>query len=435
MIPRPAITAPPAWSFPIPEVTSLDSGLRLWAYDLPGQCILSCYLVLELPLNAEPVDREGVATVAVRSLDEGTLVHPGPDYVAALDDVGAQFSGQAGLSTTQCFLNLPYDSLEPGLALLAEAVIEPAFAPPDVARVKANRLAEIDQHESRGSFLASTALRRIVLDTGLRASRPSGGTQQGVAAIQTEDVVAFHTRCYQPESGILIIAGDLSEVSPVDAATKAFGAWDPTGSPVPPEPARPGTVSRQLIHRPGAVQADIRFGWYGIDRRDPRWASLQVGLTIMGGSFGSRLNTMLREQRGFTYGVAMTAHPFRSGGVIDISAATRGATASDLIGETLAILQASQPFSAAEVRDSVGYLTMSAPLCFDTAEAVASQATSLAAARLDLDHVSKSLAELNKVTPDSAMEAYRSLIQPDQASIVVVADTSEITGDLLAHGF
>lgn len=426
MIPRPPIAPPPPWAFPLPEITTLEAGLAVWAYDLPGQLILACDLVMELPLDAEPADREGVATIAVRCLDEGTLAHPGQEFALALEDAGAQFSGHIGLSTAQCLLGLPYDSLDAGLALLAEAASAPAYDEADVARIKANRLSEIEQQESRGSYVASSALRRAVLDETLRIARPLGGTQEGVAAIQPADVAAFHARHYRAREATLIIAGDLSGIDAADAAARAFAGWNPDTEPVRPVPAAPGAGGRTLIHRDGAVQADVRFGWYGIDRRDPRWAGLQVALTIMGGSFDSRLNTVLREERGFTYGVSMNAHPFRHGGMIDISTATRTEAAPDLIEETLRILEAAEPFSEAEVAGAIGYLTMSAPLSLDTAEAIASQAATLAAGRLDLDHVTTSLADLARVTPASAMDAYRSLVDPGTASIVVVADRGEL---------
>jgi len=149
----------------------------------------------------------------------------------------------------------------------------------------------------------------------------------------------------------------------------------------------------------------------------------------MGGTFNSRLNAHLREDKGYTYGVGMTAHPYREGGTIHVATSTRTATAPALIEEALVILGAAKPFTEQETRDAIGYLTLSAPLAFDTADAVAAQASTLAAAKLDLDHVTTLLADLARVTPDSAMEAYASLIDPDRAAIVVVADTGEV-GDL-----
>jgi len=425
MTPRPLFRPSSDWAFPTPDVTTLDTGLVVWTYDLPGQFILSCDLVLELPLNSEPAGLDGVATIAVRSLDEGTDPHPGPEFAKALESVGAAFNGLVGLSTTQCLLDLPYDSLNEGLRLLAEAVTTPQLADSDVTRIIANRLAEIEQQQSRGSYVAASTLRESVLAAHLRVARPAGGTWETVSGVHQVDVASFHDSCYTPTGATMIIAGDLEGLDAQDAVNQAFGGWDPSISPLTPDLIAPGTQTRQIVHRDGAVQADIRMGWYGIDRHDPRWAGLQVGLAIMGGMFTSRLNTVLREEKGYTYGVSMNSHPFRSGGIIDLAASTRTPAAKDLIADALDIL-AAKPFTQEEVDQAIGYLTLSAPLSFDTAEAVSSQAATLAAARLPLDHVSSSLSAIRHVTPTAAYEAFTDLVDPTQASIIVVGDQDQL---------
>ena len=426
MTPRPPIRTDVDWTFPLPRVTLLDSGLTVWTYDLPGQFILSCDLVLELPLNSEPEGCDGVATIAVRSLDESTTPHPGPEFAKALEAVGAEFNGLVGLSTTQCLLDVPYDCLKEGLSLLAEAVTQASFDEADVARITANRLAEIEQQQSRGSYVASSTLRHALIDEDLRISRPAGGVWESVASLKRSDVSGFHDIFYTPHDAILIIAGDLKGIDAVGAARQAFGGWNPSITPLTPDTIAPGAGARELVHREGAVQADIRMGWYGIDRHDPRWAGLQVGLAIMGGMFTSRLNTVLREEKGYTYGVSMNSHPFRAGGIIDLATSTRTSAAPNLIADTLSILAAT-PFTQDEVDQAIGYLTLSAPLAFDTAEAVSSQAATLAAARLPVDHVTTSLSAIRRVTPDDAYDAFTTLVDPEQASIIVVADQSGLS--------
>ncbi len=429
MTPRPRPRPTTGWSFPQPTTTTFDNGLTLWAYDLPGQFVLSATLVLELPFNAEPAPIEGVATITARALDEGTRAHPGPRFAQALEDAGAQFDGSAGPSTTQCSIDVPQEELETGLALLAEAVTSPAFDPADVERVVANRLAEIEQQESYGGFVAALAQRQALIDQSLRLSRPVGGRAETVAAITRGAVADFHQANYRPQAATLIVAGDLNGLDPTGIAQGALGGWQAPASRTTPQTPAPGPGGRRLIHRPGSVQADISLGWYGIDQHDESWAALQVALAIMGGTFTSRLNHALREQRGYTYGVSMRASSFRRGGTVKMTCSARTEVAPALIEEALEILRAEPGFTAQEVQGTIDYLTFSAPLAFDTAEAVAAQAAGLAAARLELDQVDRHLADLARVTPESAMAAYRSLIDPERASVVVVADADRI-GDL-----
>ena len=88
-----------------------------------------------------------------------------------------------------------------------------------------------------------------------------------------------------------------------------------------------------LIDRPGAVQADVRLGGFGIDRLDPRWAAISVASYAMGGAFLSRLNAVLREEKGYTYGVRMNFGPLRTGG----SFAVQGSFRTEVVVDALAI--------------------------------------------------------------------------------------------------
>mgnify|MGYP000920566211 CR=1 FL=1 len=71
---RPAITEPRPWRFPNPARSSLGSGLGLAFIDLPGQALASVELVLPTPLEAEPRELEGVATVVLHACDEATAL-------------------------------------------------------------------------------------------------------------------------------------------------------------------------------------------------------------------------------------------------------------------------------------------------------------------------------------------------------------------------
>ena len=72
-LPRPTIAPAVVWAFPAPQRARLSNDIDLMLFDLPGQHVISAHLVLDVPLNAEPRDIEGVATICARTLDEGTL--------------------------------------------------------------------------------------------------------------------------------------------------------------------------------------------------------------------------------------------------------------------------------------------------------------------------------------------------------------------------
>ena len=108
--PRPEVDAPPEWHFPTPEIHTLANGLTVWVYHRPGQYVVSASLVLDVPLDIEESDLEGIATISLHTLDEGTLDHPGTSYAEVLESSGAVFGGSVSLSATTCSVEMPAPS-------------------------------------------------------------------------------------------------------------------------------------------------------------------------------------------------------------------------------------------------------------------------------------------------------------------------------------
>jgi zinc protease len=433
---RPAIAPAVVWTFPTPTRVRLSNGIELMIFELPGQHVISAHLVLAVPLNAEGRDIEGVATICARTLDEGTLRHGGDEFAELLETEGAGFGVDLSLSGLQAVLDVPASHLDRALELFAEAVTEPSLADRDVNRHVQLRLAEIEQAQANSSHIASIAFRAAIFEESRRAARMNGGEPETVRQVTPDAVGAFHHDHFGPAGTTLILAGDFAD-DPVAVAERSLGSWrnDDQRRVVAEDPA-PGSRRMVLLDRPGAVQADVRLGGFGIDRLDPRWAATSVASYAMGGAFLSRLQAVLREEKGYTYGVRMNFGPLRTGG----SFAVQGSFRTEVVVEALAItrelIEVDQtPFTRQEVDDAVAFFTGVSPLRYATADGVADQAATQTLAGLPDDYVDRSLALLRSVTPETATEAYRSIVHPDELTLVVVGDAERLADPLRATGF
>ncbi|GAA2108012.1 pitrilysin family protein [Microlunatus panaciterrae] len=434
--PRPPIGAPGDWHFPTPTRSYLDNGLEVVSYHLPGQHVIAAHLVLDIPLSAENRDLEGVATICARTLDEGSLRHGGEEYAELLENEGAGFGIDVSLSGLQAILDVPASRLEAALALFAEAVVEPALADDDVNRHVQLRLAEIEQAQANSAQQASIAFRSTIFDPESRTSRMNGGEPETVAKITGAAVRRFHLEHFGPVGTKLIMAGDLP-ADPLALAERYLGSWALPDQQTPQHlTAQPAPRQVKIIHRPGAVQADIRFGGFGIDRNDERWAPISVASYAMGGAFLSRLNAVLREEKGYTYGVGLNFSPMRTGGSFAVQGSFRTDVVADAIEEARQLLDITgRPFTPQEVDDAITFFTGVSPLRFATADGVADQAATQFLAALPEDYIDRSLAAQRAVTSESASAAYASLVRPDELSLVVVGDADQITEPLRAAGF
>lgn len=433
---RPPLGPPPLWRFPTPQRAQLDNGIDVLTYSLPGQYVVAAHLVLDVPLSSEGRAEEGVATICARTLDEGTRRHPGEEFAAELETEGAGFGIEVSLSGLQAILDVPVTRLPRALELFAESVTEPAFADADVERHVSLRLAEIEQAEANSAQVASHAFRNAVFGEGSRASRMSLGEPDTVAAVTPTAVRSFYAAQVGPTRTTLVLAGDFAE-DPMPLAESVLGGWRAPRqqSPTPDVPS-PAPRRAVLIDRPGAVQADLRLGGFGVDRADPRWADLTVATYAVGGGFLSRLNAVLREEKGYTYGVRLNLSPLRTGGYF----AVQGSFRTDVVGDALRVVRellptAAAPLTAAEVDDAVSYFVGVSPLRYATADGVADQAATQVLMGLPDDYVDESLAALTRVTAASATAAYESLVAVDDLTLVVVGDADSLAEPLRAAGY
>lgn len=433
---RPRVQPPKPWSFPTPQRGRLDNGLEVIAYQLPGQHVVSANLVLDVPLIAEPRAKEGVAAITSRTLDEGTQTYDADEFAQLLESAGAGFGINVSSAGIQLLLDVPDHRLDAALGLLCEAVTEPRLASADVDRQTQLRLAEIEQLKANPGQAAAMVFRRLVFGDETRFARMTDGEPETVAAIESVDTARFHTDHVGPAGAKLILAGDLGGDASTLAA-KHFGDWkNDRQQLVDHQPPAAGSQRAVIVHRPGAVQADVQFGGFGIDRFDPRWPDISVASYIVGGAFLSRLNAVLREELGYTYGAHLSFSPLRNGGTFALSGAFRSEVIGDALTRAKQLLSITDtPFSADEVANAVTYFTGTSPLRYATADAVADQAAVQALAGLPDDYLDRRLAALRAVTPESAAQAYCSLVDPEQMTLVVTGDADQVSDPIKQAGF
>lgn len=433
---RPEVGPPPRWRFGEPSRAWLDNGLQILACHRPGQHVASVCLSLDIPLSAEPSEVEGVATIVQRCLDEGTTAHPSTSFAETLEDIGAVMEGSVGFSASQLFMDVPVSRLAEALGLMAEAVRSPQLRSEDVERHCELRIAEIDQALASSSQSAQLAFRAACIPRRFRSSRMAGGSAKTLACVTRKAAQAFHERHYRPEAATLIITGDL-QAGVYAAVEAAFGDWllPDTVDEIHQVPTPRGR-HRWLIDRPGAVQADIRLGTRGIDRTDARWADVMVATHVIGGAFLSRLNRVLREEKGFTYGVHLVNQPMRNGGLLAVQGSFRTEVVPEAVSTAAELLDlTAAPITAAEVAEAVSYHAGSAPLRYSTAQGVTQHLAALVAAGLTAEFIDSTALALTQVSPISATTALSELLAANKLNLVVVGDAATLADPLAGAGW
>lgn len=437
---RPEVRPPQPYAVPTPRRTQLASGLTVLAYDLPGQYVVSVRLAIPLPLRLEPRAKEGVATILARSLDEGTARHTSTEFARLLERRGVALSAAVGDSGLTVEVDVAKRHLSYALDLLRQCLTEPAFPESDIARHVATRLAEIEQERSVAAHRAAKQMSATFFDPASRSARPAGGTPETVATITRADVVDFFQRHVAPVGATLVVAGDLGGLDPFAEVGHALQAWQTPEGHEPAGPWDPGTPAEDrarvvLVDRPGSVQTEIVVATPGPDRHvSGGWAPYPVLGFVVGGSPTARLDALLREQRGYTYGMRAGFRPRRVGGLFVASGSVRSAVTVEALGDLLSVLdEARGGFTDAEAEQGRRFLVRTAPARYATADTIADEAAALSYDGLGTDFTNRTLADIATMDAARLTAAYRRFVD-GRWTVVLVGDAAQLGSRLETFG-
>ena len=240
-----------------------------------------------------------LAGITADMLVEGTATRTAADISRLAAEMGGSLTAGAGDDQVNIGGEVLSESAERYLALVADVVLHPRFAEADVERLRANRIRDNAIALSSPGQLARQKFRQMIF-----GDHPYGrvyapeGMLQGYTA---ERVRAFHAQNYGARRARLYVSGVFDAAKVERAVRSAFSGWvaGPPPTVRPPTPVNHRQL--ELIDRPDAVQSSLRVGLPVADPTSPDWIRLNVADALLGGAFGSRITTNIRENKGYTY--------------------------------------------------------------------------------------------------------------------------------------
>ncbi|MGQ4405356.1 M16 family metallopeptidase [Streptomyces hayashii] len=442
--PQPRAGEAKPWAFPAPERGTLGNGLTVLHCHRPGQQVVAVEILLDAPLEAEPAGLDGVATIMARAFSEGTDKHSAEEFAAELERCGATLDAHADHPGVRLSLEVPVSRLAKGLGLLADALRAPAFADSEVERLVRNRLDEIPHELANPARRAAKELSKELFPATARMSRPRQGSAETVEKIDSAAVRAFYDRHVRPATATAVVVGDFTGVDLEALLGDTLGVW--TGSSAEPRPVPPVTADDSgrvvIVDRPGAVQTQLLIGRIGADRHDRVWPAQVLGTYCLGGTLTSRLDRVLREEKGYTYGVRAFGQVLRSApdgsgaSMLAISGSVDTPNTGPALDDLWKVLRtlAAGGLTDAERDVAVQNLVGVAPLKFETAAAVAGTLADQVEQHLPDDFQATLYRQLAATGTVEATAAAVNAFPVDRLVTVLVGDAAQIREPVEALG-
>jgi len=438
---RPQPGTPRPYEFPPFERHRLANGLEVLVVEMPGRPLVSASLILLHGAADEPAEDGGATVLAARALAEGTEVRDAVAFIEASERLGASIHAEAGWDATSASVDVAADRLEPALELVAEMVARPTFPDAEVERLRDERLNDLLQARADPRRRADEAFATTIYTGPSPYHRPSGGGRDTVARLDPDRLRATHGRAFDPRRMALVVAGEVGRLDVIRTAKRLFGDWVPSAGARPTGPivAQSAVGHRfvRVVHRPGAVQTEIRIGHPGQSRQIPDFHALSVMSAILGGLFNSRLNMKLREEKGYTYGAGAGFDLRRAAGPFSARAAVNTEATVPAVADFLAEIARirDEPVTDAELRAARDFLVGVFPLRFETPGPVVGALSGIVVHELPDDELARYRPGIEAVTIDDVQAVAQRYIDLQRSAIVLVGDVDAFGRDLEGAGF
>jgi predicted Zn-dependent peptidase len=436
--PAPAPAAP--FRAPIPEVRRLASGVPLWVIPRRDLPIVAATFVLDAGAATHGLDRAGLASLTADLLDEGTLSRSSSEIALAAEGMGTSLSISAGWDGSYVSFQCLAPHLASSLDLATDVLLQPSFPVEEFTRIHGQTLAGLRAERDTAEGRAGRALLRALYPDGHAYRIPVDGDEATVGSLTRDDLRRFHAERYGSGQAACVVAGDVDPDAIAALLDERLAGWKGAARTVPEVvlAARPSKVRILMLDRPGAPQAVVRAGHVGTHRLDPDYVDLSVWNQILGGQFTSRLNKVLREEKGFTYGVRSHFDFRRGAGPFAVAASLQ----SDRLAEALEDLRrevegllGDRPPTPGELDDARRSLIEGQAKHFETPSALVARYAALFLHDLPPDHHAGFADRLDAVTLTSLEAAAARHVDPNRFAIVVVADASRVVEGLEGLGW
>jgi zinc protease len=431
----PMANAPLTVKLPQADATKLANGVTVLAMEDDRLPIAQVRFQFE-GAGAIYSPHPGVAEITAEMLREGGARRSGREIVNQAARLGATLasSAPAGAEVASAEGSGLTSRFAEWVNLLADVALHPSF-PADEFSIARQRLIFATQVRlTKPATVAFDNAARI-----LYGSHPAALTAppvESLASLTPDMPAAWHRERYTPGKLVVSCIGRVKPSAFLSQIEKLLGAWKAPEAivPFPPNPQPAGARRVVLIDRPGAAQTEVVIGNLLFDRRDPELFPFAVMNSVLGGSMGSRLYQILRNEKGYVSNLLSVWTATRFPGFWQVRVAARtDATADTIVLEQLRRM-CDEPIPTAELEAGKRGVVGNFALNLEQPGQVIGQSYLRYRYGFSPDYWERYPARMMAVTASEAQSVARKYADPTRALIVAVGDAATIRPALEKFG-
>lgn len=414
----PALRAPDVWT------DDLSSGVAVFGIEDREVPLVQFTLRVKGGQLLEDQGRIGVANLLAESMTEGTATKTPEELEKAIDLLGASINVSAGSQSFVISGSTLARNYSETMALVQEILIEPRFDE-DEFRLSQQRVQNgLRQRAASPVALGGDVFQRLLYGDHILAANRLGdlGT---IDRITTEDLRAYHASSLSPELAAYHVSGAITRTEVMESLEGIAEGWQ---SPAPRLPAAAtwdeSLAGLYFVDVPDASQSVLRIGYLALaETDDDYYPATVMNFRLGGGGFASELLQVLREQRGYTYGIGSGFNGTDVAGPFSIASSVRSNVTYEALDLIKSIMEAHGPdFDEADLDATKSFLLRANARAFETGGAKLGLLSGMSAYGFPADYVIQREQIVRDMTVERIQELTERYLDPERMVWLVVGD-------------
>ena len=423
-----------SYSFPKIQSAVLDNGSKLVLAERNDLPLVNLEVVFNKGWAIESNEQQGLANFTMSMMDEGTKKYSSLDFAEAQERLGSGIGYGSSIDTTYASLSSMKVNLEATLDLFKEGLLNPIFPQAELDKVKKRWLDSIDQQLNNPGSVANRKIRGLVYGEGHPyAKESSSGLKETVEQFTREDLVQMHSLLTNPSDSTFIVTGDISLNEATELLNKKFNDWTSQTSDI--NPIDLFTVEDQseprvfLIDKPGAIQSYILAAQLLPPTNSDDDILIDYMNYAIAGSFTSRINMNLREDKSWSYGVRTSTGYSQGQRLMRMTAPVQTDKTAPAILEVLREYNQyvnDSPITADELSKIKNARTLRLPGQYETLGALLGGMEDIVKYNRDFDYLDTIADKRNAILLEDVRSASKKYLDTNKWTWVIVGDLEQI---------
>ncbi|MHC1704443.1 MAG: M16 family metallopeptidase [Tenuifilaceae bacterium] len=422
---QPALGADPKLNIPTIWDSKLANGMNVYGIQQNELPLVQFNIVIKGGHYLDNIEKPGVANLVANVISQGTKNKTPEELEDQIKMLGASIWVSADVNNISINVNTLARNFEKTLAIVQEILLEPRWDSVEFNLEKINALNRIKRNKANPNYLAYVEFGKLVYGNNNILSIPVAGTEASVSSITIDDLKEFYNNYFSPSIANFHIVGNIEQEKVMNALTDIGSKWTAKEVSLPeyqyPAPLEKSKV--YVVDVPGAFQSIINIGNLSIPATNTDYYPLQVMNYKLGGSFSGKVNLVLREEKGYTYGAYTSFDGNEFAGTFSTSSSVR----SSATGESVQIFKDIMTnyrngITEEELQFTKNALLKSNALRFETLWSLIGMLQEVSTYNKPKDYVKQEEETITSMTNDRMKELAQKYLNPDKMYYVIVGD-------------